>query len=218
MEYTPAIGVGKGSCENFEDFLEIFFNPPRELAFRLLTPGGAGRTTGWSGRRSSSGAAEAWGRPRGPSSPRPAGNGWSDPPRIEGGASASETRDAPPPAPPDPNVMDAPKLTWAVLLGRWVDFARSSLALKDDAAGRRLRQSMSDIIMLQAVWFAVQNLDELDDQQRAVGVDRAQVLFDKHARALQDRFDNDMPDQVRTLIEDAARQIEAAGGGEADRS
>ena len=114
--------------------------------------------------------------------------------------------------------MDAPKLTWAVLLGRWVDFARSSLALKDDAAGRRLRQSMSDIIMLQAVWFAVQNLDELDDQQRAVGVDRAQVLFDKHARALQDRFDNDMPDQVRTLIEDAARQIEAAGGGEADRS
>ncbi len=110
--------------------------------------------------------------------------------------------------------MDTAKLTWAVLLGRWVDFAKSSLALPDDAAGRLLQQSVSDIIMLQAVWFALQHLDELDEQQRAVGLDRAQVLFEKHTQALQGRFNDDMPDQVSTLIADAAGQIEAANRAE----
>ena len=100
------------------------------------------------------------------------------------------------------------KLTWAVLLGKWVDFARSALALPDDEQGRKLRDSVTDIITLQAVWFALQHLDELDAAQRAVGIDRAELLIEKHSGALQTRFGDGLPEQLLTLIGDAQEQLE----------
>ena len=104
-------------------------------------------------------------------------------------------------------------LTWTVLLGRWIEFAKSALALPDDAEGRRLRDSVGDIIMLQAVWFALQNLDELDDAERAVGLDRAQLLIDKHGGVIRDRWRNrEMPSMLCELLADAHRQCEVASG------
>jgi hypothetical protein len=104
-------------------------------------------------------------------------------------------------------------LTWAVLLGRWVDFARSAVALPKDAAGRRLRDSVPDIIMLQAVWFALQHLGELDPAERALGLDRAEVLIDKHTAALARRYrGRPMPPQLHELLDDAQRAL-AAGRG-----
>jgi len=95
-------------------------------------------------------------------------------------------------------------LTWAVLLGRWIAFARSAVALPDDADGRRLRDSVGDLIQLQAVWFALQHLDELPPDERALGLDKAEVLIDKHAAALRARFgDEAMPEMVQELIDDA---------------
>jgi hypothetical protein len=100
------------------------------------------------------------------------------------------------------------QLTWAALLGRWVEFARSAVALPEDPEGQRLRDSVSDIIMLQAVWFALHHLDELSDDEQALGVDRAEVLIDKHARQLEARWgDQPMPDTLRELIEDARRTL-----------
>lgn len=112
------------------------------------------------------------------------------------------------PARPDrPPPLHPERLTWAVLLGRWVDFARSALALPEDDPGRRLREAVPDIIMLQAVWFALANLSKLDAAERALGLDRAQVLIDKHANALEEIWRGQtMPAALRELIADARRE------------
>jgi hypothetical protein len=104
--------------------------------------------------------------------------------------------------------LDTRKLTWAVLLGRWVDFARSALALPDHQQGRALKASVPDLVMLQAVWFALQHLGDLPTDERALGIDRAQVLIERHAEALEQRFaDQPMPEQIRELIDDAWAQL-----------
>jgi len=107
--------------------------------------------------------------------------------------------------------MAAPqRVTWAVLLGRWIDFARSALALPDDAEGRRLRDSVPDLIMLQAVWFALEHLDELDGAERTLGLDRAEVLIERHRAALEARWKRQgLPGLVRELVDDALRQLAA---------
>ncbi|MCC6680649.1 MAG: hypothetical protein IT445_07075 [Phycisphaeraceae bacterium] len=106
------------------------------------------------------------------------------------------------------------KLTWSVLLGRWVQFARSAAALPREGDGKKLRDSVADLIMLQAVWFALQHLPELDANQRALGLDRAGVLIEKHEQALRRRWeDSPMPESMQQLIDDARRQWSAAGGG-----
>lgn len=99
-------------------------------------------------------------------------------------------------------------ITWAVLLGRWVEFARSALALPDDAEGQRWRQSVPDIIMLQAVTFALRQLDELDQPERSLGLDRAQILIDRHADHLHGRFGSgQLPPGLRDLVQDARQQL-----------
>jgi hypothetical protein len=113
----------------------------------------------------------------------------------------------------EPSPLPTEHLTWAVLLGRWVDFARSALALPDDESGKRLRDSVPDIIMLQALWFALQHLGDLNEDEQALGLDRAQVLIDKHVSALRRRFPGKtMPQTLRQLIDDARAQLSAAGG------
>ena len=102
-------------------------------------------------------------------------------------------------------------LTWAALLGRWMEFARSAVALPRDAVGNALRQSVPDIIMLQAVRFALQDLDELPDDQRALGLDRAEILIDKHVDALSRRW-HATPPQAPTPA-----ALAAPGGAHADR-
>ncbi len=110
--------------------------------------------------------------------------------------------------------FDADRLTWAVLLGRWVDFAKGALALPDDPAGRAMRGSVADIIALQAVWFALQHLDELDVDERALGVAKAEVLIERHARAVAERWDGvQVPGELTLLIEEA-RQALAKSRGE----
>ncbi len=104
-------------------------------------------------------------------------------------------------------------LTWAVLLGKWIEFARGALALPDDSEGQRLRASVPDIIMLQAVWFALKQLDELSPAERALGIDRAEVLIDKHRRAIEARWaEQQLPAMLLELMDDAARQLAAVSG------
>ena len=100
--------------------------------------------------------------------------------------------------------LDPDRLTWAVLLARWTDFARAAVALpEDDDEAGRVRRSVADIIALQAVWFALRDLDALPAEQRAIGLDRAGVLIDYHESALQKRFvDAKMPVELVSLIED----------------
>lgn len=103
------------------------------------------------------------------------------------------------------------RLTWAALLGRWVDFARQAVGLPEDEAGQRLRESVPDIIMLQAVWFALQHVDELPREEQALGLDRAEVLIDRHAEALGERWQGTtMPEQLAELMREARDQLAVA--------
>lgn len=105
------------------------------------------------------------------------------------------------------------RLTWAVLLGRWVEFARSAVGLPKTGQGQRMRESVADIIMLQAVYFALQHVGELEKEERALGLDRAQVLIEKHTAALEQRWEGEtMPGLLRELIADAQRQLRKAAG------
>ncbi len=100
--------------------------------------------------------------------------------------------------------LDTDKLTWSVLLGRWIEFAKGALALPDDGAGRAMRDSVADIIALQAVWFALQHVDELDADEKALGLARAEVLIERHAGAVTERWrDGEMPAELSALIADA---------------
>ncbi len=107
-----------------------------------------------------------------------------------------------------PHPLEPDKLTWAALLAQWMDFAQQALGLPQDDAGQRLRESVPDIVMLQAVWFALHHLDELPHDQRALGLDRAEVLIDKHTAAIHHRWTNaTMPEELHKLIDDARRQL-----------
>ena len=100
--------------------------------------------------------------------------------------------------------LDTDKLTWAVLLGRWVEFAKGALALPDDDAGRAMRESVADIIALQSVWFALQHIDVLDADEKAFGVARAEVLIERHTQAISARWEgSEMPLELSALIADA---------------
>ncbi len=97
--------------------------------------------------------------------------------------------------------------TWAAMLGRWIDFARSATALPTEGPQGLLRRSVSDIITLQAVWFALGHLDQLPADQRSLGLDRSQILIDRHAEALHARFDGQLPPALAELISDARHHL-----------
>ena len=106
-------------------------------------------------------------------------------------------------------MSDPDQLTWAALLAQWVDFAKQAVGLPNDALGQRMRASVPDVIMLQAVWFALAHMDELTQDQRALGLDRAQVLIDRHVAALKQRWAGEsMPDELQRLIDDAYEQLQ----------
>jgi len=109
--------------------------------------------------------------------------------------------------PPDSSSQPE-RVTWAVLLGGWIEFAKSSLALPDDDAGRAMRDSVADIIALQAVWFALQHLDELEPDEKGLGIDRAEVLIARHGGAIESRWQGEaMPGELSGLIEDARQAL-----------
>jgi hypothetical protein len=109
------------------------------------------------------------------------------------------------------STFDPQKLTWAALLGRWIEFARSALALPDDAEGRAWRQAVPAIIGLQAVAMALAEADQLDHDQRALGCDRARVLIERHATELHAIFGADeLHPMLRELIDDAETALRRA--------
>lgn len=67
--------------------------------------------------------------------------------------------------------------------------------------------------MLQAVWFALANLQELDDSERALGLDRAAVLIEKHTNALETVWHgSEMPEALRDVMREAREELSKAAG------
>lgn len=103
-----------------------------------------------------------------------------------------------------PNPTGVSAATWAVLLSRWVSFAKASLALPEDGDFGRLRESVSDIIALQAVLLALQELPSLPSAEQALGRDRAAVLLERHVDRLCRPWSGaTMPHELLRLIEEA---------------
>ncbi len=103
--------------------------------------------------------------------------------------------------------LDTQALTWAALLGKWVQFARSAVALPNDDEGQRMRESVVDLIMLQAVWFSLQHLDDLSTDEKELGMDRAEILIHKHRQRLQARWGDQMPQGIQELLADAQNAL-----------
>ena len=107
--------------------------------------------------------------------------------------------------------LNSRKLTWAALLTRWIQFARSAVALPDNVEGQAWRNSISDIIGLQALCMALNETHELDPNERALGLDRAQILLERHIHALQKAFGTtNLHPMLMELIADAHKAIDYA--------
>ena len=114
---------------------------------------------------------------------------------------------------PTPAPLHADQLTWAVLLGRWVDLAQQALGLPNDAAGLKMRASVPDIVMLQAVTFALGELDHVPQSERSVGLDRAALLIQKHSEQLRSRWpEESIHPELQQLITDAQQAWQQAAG------
>lgn len=103
------------------------------------------------------------------------------------------------------------RLAWPVLLGRWMDLARASLSLPDDADGRAWQASIEPLVTLQATTFALGDLARIDPLDRPFARDRAAVLV-RDASAELDRAwrGTTMPDALLEAAGEARAALDAA--------
>lgn len=101
--------------------------------------------------------------------------------------------------------------TWAALLAAWTDFARASAALPKTPEGDAFRRAVPAIIGLDAVTFALREIDHLPPSQREVGLDTAAVLIKQYAAELHTLWrGQDLHPEVLILIEDARKELAAS--------
>lgn len=111
----------------------------------------------------------------------------------------------------NPASLPLSALTWAALLARWTEFARASVSFPRDETGERWRASVAPVIGLQAVAFALSEVDSLGPDERALGLDRAGVLVRTHAGDLHAAWRAAaMPDALREVVDDAHRALTLA--------
>lgn len=104
-------------------------------------------------------------------------------------------------------------LAWAALLARWAEFARATKGFPRGSTGDRWREAAAPIIGLQAVTFALGDIEGLSRADRAVGLDRAEMLIRQHAAALHALWRGEaMHAEVSALIDDAGAALAAARG------
>jgi hypothetical protein len=101
-------------------------------------------------------------------------------------------------------------LTWTALLAQWVQFAQASLALPDSVDGSQWRASVPAIINLQAVTFALAELERLNAGDRPVALDKARLLIDQSARELKSIWRAALSPALIEICEDAQAALAAA--------
>lgn len=106
---------------------------------------------------------------------------------------------------------DDAALTWASLLAHWTSLARSAVALPPTAEGSRWKQSIAPLIGLQAVTHALGDIGRLDADERALAIDRAEALIQRHARELHAAWGAEPLDRrLVEIIEDARAALAGA--------
>lgn len=120
----------------------------------------------------------------------------------------------------DMEPLDTDKMTWAVLVGRWMAFAQSAVALPDTVEGRAWKEAVPSIITLQALYFALNDSEGLSHEQLCVGYDRASVQMNEQIGKLKGLFEGESLHPMLTdLIEDVQRalvEVKARIDGEED--
>jgi len=102
-------------------------------------------------------------------------------------------------------------LTWAVLLGKWTEFAQTAVALPTDGEGGRWRDAVASVITLQAVTHALAELDEIDPAERSVALDRAEIACREASGRLHELWRGEaLPEEVGALIDDSRIAFEMA--------
>jgi len=92
-----------------------------------------------------------------------------------------------------------------------MDFAKSSTALPTEGEAGQWRDSVADMIGLQAVWFALHHIDELGQDERMLGLNRSEVIIGNHEKNLRKRWpENLLPEELQELIEDAQSALHMA--------
>lgn len=111
--------------------------------------------------------------------------------------------------PPEP--LHPEQLTWAILLAQWVDLAKSASTLGPDSQSQAIRNLVPDIIMLQAVWYALTDLSKLEMTEQKLGCLRALWLIERHEAVIRNTWpDDELPALLQELIADAKTAYEAA--------
>ncbi len=99
-------------------------------------------------------------------------------------------------------------LTWTALLGKWIEFAQTSVALPRDAEGDRWKQSVVPVINLQAVTFALAELGDLPEADRPLARDKAEMLInDTDDKLLKLWDDTQLPASLKEIIADAREAL-----------
>ncbi len=104
--------------------------------------------------------------------------------------------------------------TWAILLAKWTDFARASVALPPTAEGDRWRDAVAPIITLQAVTFALSDAEGLARDERAVALDKASLSIRAATSELLALWRAEpLPESVDELVMDARAAHDALSLG-----
>ena len=95
-------------------------------------------------------------------------------------------------------------LTWPLLLAKWTDFARASVAFPKTPDGDRWRAAVPAIINLQAVTLALRDLHRIPAPDRPAARDKAAILIDRSAAHLTTLWTGSpLHPELHTLITDA---------------
>jgi len=113
--------------------------------------------------------------------------------------------------PDDPDTHPDRALTWAALLGRCTELARASAALPAEGEPGRWRDAVPSIVTLHSVTHALGELDELDDADRPVALDQAEILCREASTKLHGLWRGEpLPETLSELVGDSRVAFEMA--------
>ena len=107
-----------------------------------------------------------------------------------------------------PEAFQPEVVSWAALLGRWMDFARASTALPQTRTGDQWRASVAPMITLQAVTFALSELEQVEPSERLLGWDRGEMLCQEAMETLDGVWGPKAPSEIVETLEQAEAALE----------
>ena len=104
-------------------------------------------------------------------------------------------------------------VTWVGLMAQWMEYARASMGWPRDLEGDRHRASVEHVITLQATIMAVEHLHQVDQMERILALDRAQVGVQSAVEVLQDQWNDQVPANIHSIVVKAMEAIDRTRSG-----